>query len=86
MKPRNHSAADTYREFRRDVAVLLEWLDEELAASDDNAAVEPANWTFAGDVGDVRQRLRQIVMGLAGVDVEQAEQEIRCRRKRKDGE
>jgi hypothetical protein len=85
MKPRNHSAADIYREFRRDVAVLIEWLNEELAAPGARAAQEPARWDFAGDVGHVRQQLRQIIMELAGLDADAIEQVIRRRRKRPGG-
>lgn len=82
-RPRNNTAIDIYREFRRDVDVLLEWLNEELAATDDNAAAEPDRWDWAGDAGHVRQQLRQIVMDLSRMDVEQAEREV-ARRRGKD--
>lgn len=81
-RPRNNTAADIYRQFRRDVTVLLDWLGDELAALDDNAATEPDRWDWAGDIGDIRQRLRQVVMNLLHLDVEQIEQEIARRRTR----
>jgi hypothetical protein len=80
-KPRNNTAIDIYRDFRRDTAILINWLGDELATLDDNAAQEPDNWKFAGEVAHVRQQLRQIVMVLAILDVDGIEQEIHRRRK-----
>ena len=85
-KPRNNTAAGIYRRFLTDVSVLIDWLNDELAALDDNAAKEPDNWKFAVATADVRQQLRQIVMDLSHMDSEQAERGITSRRrKRGDG-
>jgi len=81
--PRNNTAADIYRDFRRDVAVLIEWLNEQLTVLDDKAAQEPTRWDWAGTAGHVRQQLRQVVMELAGLDADGIEQEIRRRRRGK---
>lgn len=67
------TAAETYAQRRSDIARLLDVLDMELTKHDQAAKADPKNWGHAGDLGNVRSGLIDLVGFLSGMDREDVE-------------
>ena len=66
------TAAGTYEKRRKDVAVIIDCIQMELKKHAAQAKEEPANWGCAGDLGHVREQLKQVLMFLTNMDSEEA--------------
>jgi len=55
------NAADAYRRRTHAIDALLEELRKKIDAHAQNAAADPADWGYAGDLGHVERALRDLV-------------------------
>ena len=62
------TAAETYAERASDIAAMLDLIGQELKAHKERAAAEPKDWGFAGDLGHIRERLREVLGFISGID------------------
>ena len=76
MAERKTTAAKAYRARRRDVERLLDILREEVAHHAEYAATEPRDWSFAGDLGHVRDLLVEALAFLAQQDRDDVERRL----------
>ena len=60
------TAVEAYQDHRRDIATMIDWLEMELDRHAERAAAEPANWSLAGDLGEVRRRVLETLAFLSG--------------------
>jgi hypothetical protein len=60
------SAAEAYRAYRNDISAMVDWLQMALDAHAERAAAQPANWGFAGDLAEVRKRVREVLSLVSG--------------------
>ncbi len=67
------TASELYTERREDIARLIDWLDLELGKHQAKAEAEPADWSYAGDLGQVREKLIQTLAFLANQEPEEIE-------------
>ena len=58
------TAAERYADQRRDTALLMDCIQMELDAHADRAAAEPRNWGYVGDMGRVRQAMKEVLQTL----------------------
>jgi len=58
------TAAQRYAEAQDDVGALLDLVGEEVRVHAQRAAERPADWGYAGDLGRVRQGLKDLLAGL----------------------
>ncbi len=66
MPQEKKTAAETYRERAEEIKRLLDLIKTELECDAQAAAVEPANWSFAGSLGGVRDRLCDVLSTISG--------------------
>ena len=76
MATTRQTAAETYSERQRQCKALLAMLRQELADHARLAGRRPRLWTFAGDLGKVRQDLIEAVAFLAERDEAEIREEI----------
>lgn len=60
-KTPRQTAEQAYAARRNDIARLLDVLQMELEAHDERAQAQPGNWGFAGNLGEIRGRLIDLV-------------------------
>ncbi len=79
MNETDKTAIETYRERRRDVAALLDWLEQELHDHSNRAERDASNWCYAGDLGYVRVRLVELLSHVSSIpetEIEEALEEL----------
>jgi hypothetical protein len=76
MSTEKHTAAETYTNRAQDIAAMLDWLTDELEVHAERAKAEPANWGFAGELGHVRQKVKEILAFLSASSEEQIEEAL----------
>ena len=58
------TAAERYADQRRDIAVLMDCIQMELNEHAKRAAEKPTDWGFVGDMGRVREAMRDVLQTL----------------------
>ena len=58
------TAAECYAARQQDIGVLLDLIAEELRIHANSAAKGPKNWGFAGDLGRIRENLKDVLESL----------------------
>ena len=58
------TAAERYADQRGDIAVLMDCIQMELDAHAERAAAKPTDWGFVGDMGRVRESMREVLQTL----------------------
>ena len=58
------TAAECYADRQQDIGVLLDLIAEELRIHAALAAKDPKNWGFAGDLGRIRENLKDVLESL----------------------
>ena len=58
------TAAERYAENQKDIAVLIDLIGEELRVHAQEAAKEPKDWGYPGDLGSVREGMKRILESL----------------------
>ena len=58
------TAAERYADQRRDIAVLMDCIQMEIEAHAERAAEKPADWGYVGDIGRVRESMRDVLQTL----------------------
>ena len=76
MSTEKQTAAETYTRRAQDIAAMLGWLTGELEVHADRSKAKPENWGFAGELGHVRQKTKEILAFLSGFDEEQIEESL----------
>jgi len=72
------TAAQRYADHRRDVAVLMDCIQMELDHHAARAAEKPDDWGYAGDLGRVRESMKDILRSLLIGRYEWSETEASC--------
>jgi len=67
------TASDLYTQRREDIARLLDWLDLELDKHQTAATASPGDWSNAGDLGYVIEKLTQTLAFLSSREPEDIE-------------
>ena len=62
----NRTAAQAYEENARAIEALMHTLKNELFRHKHQAAAEPTNWGYVGDLGHARELLQQAVNFMTG--------------------
>jgi hypothetical protein len=62
------TAAQTYQERAQDIGALMTWLQDELEVHERQAKADPENWALVGDLGNVREKLTNILTFISGHD------------------
>ena len=75
-KTTRETAPETYATRQREIAAMLEFLKCELEAHAEKAAQDPRNWGYPGDLGLVRQNLKETLVFLTGGSDEEAAGEM----------
>ena len=63
---KRQTAAEAYQANRQDIAAMIGWLQDELDHHAERAAAEPRNYSFPGDLGEVRKRIIETLAFLSG--------------------
>lgn len=63
-KESKQTAAEAYAERGNDIGALLDLISQELKVHAEDAAKTPKNWGFAGDLGHIRESLKEILQSL----------------------
>lgn len=71
-KATRETAAATYRIRRREIEAMIGLLQSQLDDHAREAARDPKNWSFAGDLDLARQNLREALVFLTGDSDEEA--------------
>jgi hypothetical protein len=58
------TAAERYADQRKDIAVLMDCIQMELDEHAKRAAEKPTDWGFVGDMGRVRESMRDVLLTL----------------------
>jgi len=72
-KATRETAAATYQTRRREIEAMIAMLQADLNAHAKEAAQDPRNWGFAGDLELVRTNLKQTMVFLRGARDEELE-------------
>ena len=75
-KTTKETARETYTTRQREIAAMIEFLKCELDAHAAKAAQDPRNWGCPGDLGLVRQNLKETLVFLMGGRDEEAAGEM----------
>ena len=67
------TARGAYLQKRSDIARVLDWLDLELERHGDDSKQKPKDWSFAGDLGHVREKLIEVLSFLSGTETKAIE-------------
>jgi len=76
MSTEKQTAAETYTNRAQDIAAMLGWLTDEIEVHAERANAEPENWGFAGELGHVRQKVKEILAFLSASGDEQIEEAL----------
>ena len=58
------TAAERYADQRGDIAVLMDCIQMEIDAHAERAAANPDDWGYVGDMGRIRESMREILQTL----------------------
>lgn len=58
------TAAERYADHQKDIGALLDLVGEELRVHAEAAAKKPKDWGYAGDLGRVRENLKDILQSF----------------------
>ena len=58
------TAAERYTDQRGDIAVLMDCVQMEIDAHAERAAANPDDWGYVGDMGRIRESMREILQTL----------------------
>ena len=58
------TAAERYADQRKDIAVLVDCIQMELDEHAKRAAEKPTDWGYVGDMGRIRESMREILQTL----------------------
>jgi len=58
------TAAERYADHQRDIGALLDLVGEELRVHAETAAKKPKDWGYAGDLGRIRERMKEVLQSL----------------------
>ena len=58
------TAAERYADQRKDIAVLMDCIQMEMDAHAERAAAKPTDWGYVGDMGRIRESMRDILQTL----------------------
>jgi hypothetical protein len=58
------TAAERYADHQKDIGALLDLIGEELRAHAEAAAKKPQDWGCVGDIGRVRESLKEILQSF----------------------
>jgi hypothetical protein len=58
------SAAERYADQRGDIAVLMDCIQMELDEHAKRAAAKPTDWGYVGDMGRIRESMREVLQTL----------------------
>ena len=58
------TAAERYADQRKDIAVLMDCIQMELDEHAKRAAEKPTDWGYVGDMGRIRESMREILQTL----------------------
>jgi hypothetical protein len=58
------TAAERYADQKNDIAVLMDCIQMELDEHAKRAAEKPTDWGFVGDMGRIRESMREILQSL----------------------
>jgi hypothetical protein len=58
------TAAERYADQRGDIAVLMDCIQMELDAHAERAAAKPDDWGYVGDMGRIRESMRDVLQTL----------------------
>ncbi len=70
------TAAETYAERQQDIAAMLDWLKTELEGHAELAKEGPSDWSLAGDLGYIRQQIKQTLAALAPFEESEIEEAL----------
>ncbi len=70
------TAAETYETRRREIAAMLELLKCELEGHADNAKADGLDWGHVGDLGHIRENLKETLVFVTGGRDEEATGEM----------
>jgi len=69
MKTRTtKTAAETYATRAADIDALLDLIQQQMQVHKEEAAAQPRDWGFAGDLEHVRARLSEVLSSLSGME------------------
>lgn len=60
----NQTAAERYADHQKDISVLMDCIEAELEVHAKSAAEKPNDWGFAGDLGRIRESMKDILKSL----------------------
>lgn len=60
----NQTAAEMYAERQKDIGALMDLIGQEMKAHAEKAAKDPKNWGYAGDLGRIREVMKEALMSL----------------------
>ena len=69
----NQTASELYHERREQIARVMDWIELELDKHQTEAAITPGDWSNAGDLGHVLERLVQALAFLSNRESEDIE-------------
>ena len=58
------TAAERYADHRNDIAILMDCIQMELDAHAERAAAKTNDWGYVGDMGRIRESMREILQTL----------------------
>jgi len=62
------TAMQTYEDRAQDIGALMTWLQDELEVHEAKAKADPQNYGYAGDLGNVKAKLTEILAFLSNND------------------
>ena len=70
------TAAEAYAEKQRDIASIIDWIQTELEAHRERREDSEINWSYAGDLGEVKRQLKDVLTFLSGVEGDEIERNL----------
>ena len=71
--PTKPTASELYEQRREDIARVLDWIAIELDKHETAAKTSPGDWSNAGDLGHVREKLIETLAFLSNREAETIE-------------
>tara|TARA_B100000941_G_scaffold277707_1_gene241442 strand:+ start:131 stop:373 length:243 start_codon:yes stop_codon:yes gene_type:complete len=65
MTTKKQTAQNVYTQHRKDITILMLWLELELNKHQANASKHSKDWGFVGDLGHVREKLIEMMTFLS---------------------
>jgi predicted Ser/Thr protein kinase len=67
------TSSELYDERRQDITRVMDWIELELDKHKTNAKADPKDWSYAGDLGHVREKLIATLAFLSNSEPEDIE-------------